>query len=995
MRALAASLLVCSFCLPPRAAAASKAMREKAERDLETALDQHRKGAHAAALGDLTRAISADPSLREAYALRAMTRHALGDREGMLKDLTEGLRLPAARNPRVRVLRGNSYLLAGQWEKALDDFNAAIDIDDENADAYLGRGRVLRARGRHEEAVKEWSRALSLDPDLLTARYNAACALYELGKPDEAISQVTKALRSNPRFHLPFHLLGVIFAERGDTARAIKAYSKAIRLAPDFSAPYLGRALVYHKLGKPQLAQKDFDESVRLAGGDYAPYYNRGEFFLRTGKKEAALEDLKAALARGVTHPPAAEAIGRRLQGAGLQTEAAAAFTQALAAAEGHPDPAMREPREGLLLARAESYEALKRLGEAQKDLDLAVKISSQSAPAWTARGQLYDKRGQSDRAFADLSRALEYAPAHAPALLARGNVHAKLKRYREALKDFGAALEADATLADAYNNRGVIEATIVGEFDQAVEDLELAVALKPESAGFHLNLGVARLRRGDYWKSVAALDKALALKAPAVRVLEQRAEAYYSLGDVEKASEDIQEAIKLEPKSSALYAALGSFSLRSRLYPKAIKELDYAIRLDSRNDLAYLYRGLAYGGIGDYARASRSFGAAARKGERPVVALTYLCQSERLRGRHRGAVGECNEALKLDPEHGEAFLQRGLAFLALRDYAKAVRDLDDGIRLSPPRPQAYLARSLAHIPLKQFRESDEAFRRAQALDPQVRSAELTLGEEPSAAWEYQTRVDAWAKLLEASADDPHAYLVRGNALHSGGYYDRAILEYTRAMEMDAQLAAAYLGRAAALAAQESLDAAEVDHRRAADLVPDDPLAQLGLVTLLTTRRKYSQGFKSVLAALRRQADNPLPELFVKAGNIRYFLKDVDKAEENFRLALKFDPNHSAAFNGIGLCQFSRRDYPSALENFSRAIALNREYDRFYRNRASTFVNMRKYRSALEDYKLALAANRIPEMVSEYQKLIAASQKMLPQAPAAESSAKKLAGNGK
>ena len=148
---------------------------------------------------------------------------------------------------------------------------------------------------------------------------------------------------------------------------------------------------------------------------------------------------------------------------------------------------------------------------------------------------------------------------------------------------------------------------------------------------------------------------------------------------------------------------------------------------------------------------------------------------------------------------------------------------------------------------------------------------------------------------------------------------------------------------------------------------PLDPVADDGLLVL-------GDGLKAAIAALKAQEDSPYAESFVKAGNLRYFVRELDRAEENFQYALKFAPDHASAHNGLGLVHFAKKRYEKALESFSRAVDLMPDHERYYRNRASTFVNMGQFENAVSDYKLALAVNRDSLMVEEYQRLIEASQ---------------------
>jgi tetratricopeptide (TPR) repeat protein len=942
----------------------------------EQALEQYRRGEFRDSLSSVSNALREHSSLSKAYALRAQLRHILGDREGSLRD-AERAGKASARTPEELAFRGNARVLSGEWEDALGDFNRALEEDEDFAEAALGRARVHRAANDLRSALRDIRRAVKLDPNHLVARYHLAWAYHEAKRPDRAKRELTRILNRNRRFALAYGLLGTVFAQGGDRKRAQAAYSKAIRLFPDYSYAYLGRAMIYLKSNQT-LADKDFQDAIRTAPSDYAPYFNRGEIRHRRGDPESALSDFRVTLKMAIPHPPAAKTMGERFAAAKQHEEAAAMFGKAIGSVLAHPDRTHRKILGELFMKRSVSFEALEETKRALADLDDAVRVSSGSALVWTTRAEFHLRHGNNRLAGKDLDRAIELDEKYAPALMARGKLKENAGRYEEALVDFKSAIETDDTLAEAYSRRGRLLARIYARYRKAVIDFARAAELKPRNASYALDLGVARLRVGDFWKSVESLDRSLLLKAPEPIALRYRAEAYYGLGDVAQAAKDIEKSIQQDPNSSESFTALGQFRMRSRLYPQAITDLDQAISLDRSNGAAYRYRGQAYAGLGEYRKAIRDFQKAVKYERIPLHALALLCHAERLAKREKSAIDSCNRALRIDEQHAPALLQRGLAFMQLGDYARSVRDLDDALRLDAPRPQALLARSIGHAALRQYKQSDRAYREAMMLDFQVKSAELTMGEDPGAAWDYSARIDAMEGQLERDGEDPYTHLVRGNALDNAGHYDRAIIEYTRALEIDGKLTQAYIARGSALAAQDSLDAAEQDLRRAVRLSPEDPLTHLGLVTLLTARRKYPQGLKIAIEALRLQGEDPDPNLFVKAGNLRYFSKKVSRARENFQYAIKFSPMNASAYNGLGLCEFSRGQYQKALANFSKAIKLHPDYDRYYRNRAATFVNLGMYQNAAADYKLALTVNRDPSMVDEYQQLIKNSEARIP-----------------
>ena len=63
----------------------------------------------------------------------------------------------------------------------------------------------------------------------------------------------------------------------------------------------------------------------------------------------------------------------------------------------------------------------------------------------------------------------------------------------------------------------------------------------------------------------------------------------------------------------------------------------------------------------------------------------------------HAGAVEDYTESLKHSPNHYQAYVDRGEAYLAMGERAKALADFNRAIKRSPDRPGAYLARGLLY----------------------------------------------------------------------------------------------------------------------------------------------------------------------------------------------------------------------------------------------------------------------------------------------------------
>ena len=59
--------------------------------------------------------------------------------------------------------RGQSLLATGQYQKAVEDFNATLNVDNRQADGWAGRGLAFERLGDTKQAIENYERAAALD----------------------------------------------------------------------------------------------------------------------------------------------------------------------------------------------------------------------------------------------------------------------------------------------------------------------------------------------------------------------------------------------------------------------------------------------------------------------------------------------------------------------------------------------------------------------------------------------------------------------------------------------------------------------------------------------------------------------------------------------------------------------------------------------------------------------------------------------------------------
>jgi tetratricopeptide (TPR) repeat protein len=158
----------------------------------------------------LTVAVKVAPRFREAYGLLAEVHRRQGDSE-TVRQLRSMLPLLPDKNPIPDALvetqrnsegvsaywcdvRGQAYLSAGNAEKAIESYGAAIAARPKTPDFHNRLGTALVRAGRPEEATGSFRTALELAPGYADAYVNLGGALLTTGRVAEGLATLRAGL---------------------------------------------------------------------------------------------------------------------------------------------------------------------------------------------------------------------------------------------------------------------------------------------------------------------------------------------------------------------------------------------------------------------------------------------------------------------------------------------------------------------------------------------------------------------------------------------------------------------------------------------------------------------------------------------------------------------------------------------------------------------------------------------------------------------------------
>jgi tetratricopeptide (TPR) repeat protein len=138
--------------------------------------------------------------------------------------------------------KGNRAAGKGNYDAAIADFTAAIELDRGSALAFHNRGVAWAHKGDLDQSLADLDAAVRLDPGYAVAFKSRGVTRARRGEFDKAVTDYTEAIRLSPQFHPSFVQRGNAWAAKGEYAKAAADYDEAIRINPGDNESYGGRA---------------------------------------------------------------------------------------------------------------------------------------------------------------------------------------------------------------------------------------------------------------------------------------------------------------------------------------------------------------------------------------------------------------------------------------------------------------------------------------------------------------------------------------------------------------------------------------------------------------------------------------------------------------------------------------------------------------------------------------------------------------------------------
>ena len=414
-----------------------------------------------------------------------------------------------ARNPEsvlAHIKRGAVYYSQNELESALRDLRRATDLDPSALRGIEILGDVNVGLGRGERAIEEYESYIALDDRNPRVLYKLGLARYRLGRIQAAADPLKQALAIDPALGEAYYVLGLIQRDLEQLPAARKSLEEAARRSPaSQTSAREALAEVYSLEGEHSRAITQLEALAALDPARPDRVVALGLAQARAGREDAAVITLGRAVER---FPDATQAL-------------AALGHVWLSRAQRRNDgvPIARTLRDGVA-DRVALGKAIEALSQAANRSDASSDTFAELARAWQLSG---DHRA-AERA---LRQAVSKLPVPPDAFLQLADVTARdgrIQDARDALLKYATLVGDDRPLTSVATRIGDYSVRL-GDPALAVRWFDRAIDEGGANSALQLKLADAAWKAGDVARAHQVIDEALSSEPdnPALRQLKRR----------------------------------------------------------------------------------------------------------------------------------------------------------------------------------------------------------------------------------------------------------------------------------------------------------------------------------------------------------------------------------------------------------------------------------------------------------------------------------------
>lgn len=247
------------------------------------------------AQSDFDNSVRLNPVFTSGYHYRAITLSRFGKYDESLADLKRAIDLRPG-YVGLYFTRGVTYFLSQQFDKAVSDFNRYIRKEPKDPSAYLNRGASYLFLKDTTRALEDYNTAIRLDrfdPEGYIRRGRLYASEQEY---DKAIADMDKAIELDSTSTYAYFNRAIMLYEKKDYIGAMADLNRVLKDEPGNALTLYNRGLIRAQVGDYEGALSDMDRVLNINPDNVLAYFNRASVFIEMSRWQDALEDYDKAI---------------------------------------------------------------------------------------------------------------------------------------------------------------------------------------------------------------------------------------------------------------------------------------------------------------------------------------------------------------------------------------------------------------------------------------------------------------------------------------------------------------------------------------------------------------------------------------------------------------------------------------------------------------------------------------------------------------------------
>ena len=331
----------------------------------------------------------------------------------------------------VFYFRGRNYLADGRYAQAIENFNILTRLDTTDYWTFFFRGIAKYNLGDIRGAQQDFDASVRINPIFTNGYHYRAITLSRFGRYDEAFADFDTALALRPGNTSIYFSRGVTHFLAQQFEPAVEDFDRYIKKEPEDPSAFLNRGASYLFLGDTLQAINDYNKAIKLDRFDPEGFIRRGRLYADMGDYRSAIEDMNHAIELDPANTFAY--FNRALMYYDTQ-DFNAAMSDLNRVLKDEPGNALTLYNRSLINAQVGNFE------EALADMDRVININPNNVLAYFNRASYFIEMERWQDALEDYDRTIELYPDFAKAYMNRSYVQSMLGRMRESREDYRTA---------------------------------------------------------------------------------------------------------------------------------------------------------------------------------------------------------------------------------------------------------------------------------------------------------------------------------------------------------------------------------------------------------------------------------------------------------------------------------------------------------------------------------------------------------------------------